>query len=211
VPLYQTQIESDFSLLSCHVDDILQACTNRGLFTELRDGLVSVYGTITDSEAADEYLGMGIQRSNCGKYFKLTQRGLRQKIQQKYPVSVGGRACEGLFDERAESSEGVSRTEYMGLVMTLMYIARLTRPDILMATTYLATRSHCATARDWKYCQKVARYLQENADIGIIVHCTSLQVNIWADASYATHADGKGHTGYIIYLGDSYVHSRSGK
>jgi ribonuclease HI len=57
----------------------------------------------------------------------------------------------------------------------------------------------------------VTRCLQDNADVGIIVHCTSLQVNIWADASYATHADGKGHTGYIIYLGDSYVHSRSGK
>jgi hypothetical protein len=92
-----------------------------------------------------------------------------------------------------------------------MYIARLTRPDILIVVTYLATRSHCATTRDWKYCMRVVRYLSDNQEIGITMHCTSLQVRIWADASYAAHSDGKGHTEYIIFLGDSYVHARSGK
>jgi hypothetical protein len=162
---------------------------------------------------------MGIERSECGKYFKLTQRGLLIKLEEKHPVKRGGRACypasENLFNEREDESgdesieDGVSRTEYMGLVMTLMYIARLTRPDVLMATTYLATRSHCATPTDWRYYMKIAKYLQETPDLGLVLHCASLQVNIWADASYAVHHDGKGHTGYIIYLGDS--HARSGK
>jgi hypothetical protein len=206
-----------FSLISCHVDDILQACTSRLLYTELKTGLTSVYGTITATDKADEYLGMEIERSECGKYFKLTQRGLLIKLEEKYPAKRGGRACypasENMFNEREDESsrDGVSRTEYMGLVMTLMYIARLTRPDVLMATTYLATRSHCATPTDWRYCMKIAKYLQETPDLGLVLHCTSLQVNIWADASYAVHHDGKGHTGYIIYLGDSYVHARSGK
>jgi hypothetical protein len=211
-------IKSDrngFSLLSVHVDDILQACTSRAMYTELKDGLTDVYGTITASEAAAEYLGMGIDRSRCGRFLKLTQLGLVKKILDKYPVKAGKHcrspAGDDIFDEKEELGEPVSRTEYMGLVMTLMYIARLTRPDILMVVTYLATRSHCATTRDWKYCMRVVRYLSDNQEIGITMHCTSLQVRIWADASYAAHGDGKGHTGYIIYLGDSYVHARSGK
>jgi hypothetical protein len=58
---------------------------------------------------------------------------------------------------------------------------------------------------------RVVKYLKDNAEIGIILHCTNLKVNTWADASYAVHHDKKGHTGYINYLGDSYVHSQSGK
>ena len=50
-------------------------------------------------------------------------------------------------------------------------------------------------------------------DIGTIIHCTDL--GIWAvcDASFGTHVDGKGHTGFFLALGErrSYVHGRSGK
>jgi hypothetical protein len=198
------------------VDDILQACTHRSFFEELRDGLIKVYGTITDSDDAKEYLGMGISRSECGSYIKMTQKGLIQKILQKYPVKETSKKCEhpaseGLFDVREPGGDGVDRGDYMGLVMTLMYIARLTRPDILMAVKYLATRSHCATDRDWRYCLRVVKYLHDNQEIGLILHCTDLQVVIWADASYAVHEDAKGHSGYILYMGDSYLHSRSGK
>jgi hypothetical protein len=112
---------------------------------------------------------MGIKRSRCGSYIKLTQKGLLLKILEKYPVSGGkvqsSPVFEGLFDERIEGGESVDRTEYMGLVMTLMYIARLTRPDILLAVTYLASKSHCATDRDWKYCMRVVKYLNDNQDI----------------------------------------------
>jgi hypothetical protein len=214
--LFIKWIDGGFSLLSCHVDDILQACTHRILFTELKEGLISVYGTITDSDAAPEYLGMGITRSKCGSFVKLTQKGLLLKLFEKYPTSDKGKpqtdpASQRLFDEREEGGKDISHTDYMGLVMTLMYIARLTRPDILMSVTYLATRSHCATEKDWKYCMRVVKYLKDNEDIGLILHCTNLQICIWADASYAVHPDGKGHTGYIVYLGNSYVHSRSGK
>jgi hypothetical protein len=213
--LFIKWVKDSFSLLSLHVDDILQACTSQGLFVELKDGLISVYGTIIDSDATPEYLGMGIKRSRCGSYIKLTQKGLLLKILEKYPVSGGkvqsSPASEGLFDERIEGGESVDRTEYMGLVMTLMYIARLTRPDILLAVTYLASKSHCATDRDWKYCMRVVKYLNDNQDIGIILHCTNLAVSIWADASYAVHYDGKGHTGFINMLGNSHVHARSGK
>jgi hypothetical protein len=45
-------------------------------------------------------------------------------------------AGDDIFDEKEELGEPVSRSEYMGLVMTLMYIARLTRPDILIVVTY---------------------------------------------------------------------------
>jgi hypothetical protein len=175
-----------------------------------------VYGTITASDNAKEYLGMGINRTECGGYIKMTQKGLIKKILQKYPVKETSKrykhpASEELFGDREEGDEGVDRGDYMGLVMTLMYIARLTRPDILMAVTYLATRSHCATDRDWRYCLRMVKYLHDNQEIGLIFHCTDLKVVIWTDASYAVHGDGKGRTGYILYLCDSYLHSRSGQ
>jgi hypothetical protein len=100
---------------------------------------------------------------------------------------------------------------YLGIVMTLMYIARLTRPDILLPVTYLASRSHMATTTDMQHVQRIVNYLAKTKHIAITLHCQSLEVNISCDASFAMHTDGKGHSGYIITLGKSYLHARSGK
>lgn len=40
--LFIKKTKDGFSLISCHVDDILQACTDRSFFEELKDGLIQV-------------------------------------------------------------------------------------------------------------------------------------------------------------------------
>jgi hypothetical protein len=95
--------------------------------------------------------------------------------------------------------------------MTLMYIARLTRPDILLPVTYLTSRSHMATEVEMKHVQRIVNYLAKTQNIGINLHCESLAITISCDASFALHSDGKGHTGFILSLGESYLHARSGK
>jgi hypothetical protein len=57
--------------------------------------------------------------------------------------------------------------------MTLMYIARLTRPDILLPVTYLASRSHMATTTDMAHVQKIVNYLTKTKDIAITLHTAS--------------------------------------
>lgn len=97
--------------------------------------------------------------------------------------------------------------------MTLMYVARLTRPDILMAVTVLSTRCSKPTAQDMKHALRVLRYLRGTKGHGILIQCTNLNVHGSSDSSHNIHVDGKGHTGFVVSMGDSFsiVHVRSVK
>ena len=119
-----------------------------------------------------------------------------------------------LFDESSDSNNTlVEPKAYLSCVMKLMYLARLTRPDILLSVTYLATKSQCPTRKHWLGLKRVIRYLMYTRDWSVVVRCSSLRLVAYCDASFASHSDGKGHTGYIIYMGNnlSYLHAASSK
>ena len=52
------------------------------------------------------------------------------------------------------NGEKVDRFEYLSVAMSTMYLARLTRADILFPTVYLATKSQSPTKSDYiKLCR----------------------------------------------------------
>jgi hypothetical protein len=51
--------------------------------------------------------------------------------------------------------------EYLALIMSLMYVARLSRPDILLAITFVATHSNRANEADLSEAKRVLRYLRD--------------------------------------------------
>ena len=225
--LFKKSKGNSFSLLSTHVDDILQVTNSQELYEELRDGLIERFGEeLTVNEEADSYLGMKIERSPCKAYVRLTQQGLTDKVLDTFPKKEGDRelyhspAVKELFDvpegEHAVLLSEKERKKFLSVLMTLMYLARLTRPDILMPVTHLASRAHCATEEDMKHLQRVVWYLSKTPELGVIIHCEDLALHCHCDASFATHpltGTGKGHTGYLVAMGEgtSYLHARSGK
>jgi hypothetical protein len=215
--LFVKKVGDHFSIISTHVDDILQVASSTTLVDELHQALKDEYQSITFSPNADAYIGMSIDRSEDKRHIKLTQRGLIEKILKKYMpddhrVSADPNS-DSLFESTASASGPIDKKEYLGLVMSLMYLARLTRPDILLPVVFLATRSHCCTQSDMSEARKVCRYLNGTKDRGLHINCTSLQLHCLCDASHQVHTDGKGHSGFIITMGDtfSYLHSRSAK
>ena len=213
-----------YSVITVHVDDILQISTLEEMYEELEQGLKDAYGTITTHKEASAYLGMTLERSSCMGYVKVTQQGLIQKLVEQNPREAGDRkryctpAEAEIFDERASNkSRALSTTErsdYLGLIMTLMYLARLSRPDVLLPVTYMASRSHIATEKDTQHVLRIVRYLENTKDVGMILHYKDLSLTIHCDASHLVHKQaGKGHTGFYVTLGSSqtYLHGRSGK
>ena len=181
-----------FSLLSTHVDDILQVTNEDSLFQELIDGLIAKFGKeLTVNEEAESYLGMKIERTPCKAYIKLTQKGLTDKILEMFPREQEDRrmyhspCSKTLFDTPTEE-DGIilndkDRRNFLSVLMTLMYLARLTRPDILMPVTHLASRAHCATVRDVSHLKRVIRYLGHYPELGIVVHCLELSIHCHCD------------------------------
>jgi len=85
---------------------------------------------------------------------------------------------------------------------------------VLLAVTYLASRSHKCTEKDTKQALRIVRYLEGTIEDKLTIHCTDLQIVLHCDASSGTHREeGKGHTGFYAAFGDtpSYLHGRSGK
>ena len=215
--MFIRRTRNGFCLLSTHVDDILIVSTSQALVDELVAHLIATYKKFTFHQVADSYLGMTISRSKDLREITITQLGLTDKIIASYltPGSSGSRtpANLDLFAYDTSMSDSYDRKQYLSMVMSLMYLARLTRPDILLATTYLAGKSQNPTIDDWKRGERVIRYLSSTRHPGVKINCTDLQVHAYCDASDGSHIDGHSHSGYVISLGRdlSYLSARSCK
>ena len=101
--------------------------------------------------------------------------------------------------------------EYLSLVMSLLYLARITRPDILFAVTYLASKSAFPTLGDFLKLKRILRYLAGSMSKAMRMFGTAILLKLFADASHGLHVDGKGHSGLTIFMGNSAVYNKSTK
>lgn len=179
---------------------------------------MKTYTHITFHEHADSYLGMTVEVSADKSTIKLSQKGMLSKLVDTYlsdkrERSAATPAENNLFDTSVDDRplSEKDRKTLLSCVMALMYLARLTRPDILLAVTFLASRVHCATEGDKNKMMRILKYLKGSTQKKVIINCKDFAMKSYCDASYGTHNDGKSHTGYLYTIGDSYLHARSFK
>ena len=93
--------------------------------------------------------------------------------------------------------------KYKSLVMSLFYVAKRTRPEILFPISYLATRSSEPTQNDYDKALRILSYLNTTRDMKLTLRCDNQRskrlVFAFVDASYAIHPDMKGHSGTLIF------------
>ena len=108
----------------------------------------------------------------------------------------------------------VDISEYRKIIGLLMYVAIHTRPDILFAVSYLATKLAAPTAYHKKQALRVVKYLAGTPTLGLRFSSHGpIELFGYVDASYLAHEDAKGHTGmsYSIGEGNAAFYSRSFK
>jgi hypothetical protein len=155
--LYMKKFEDNISVLSTHVDDIMQVSNCEEWKVELNNILINVYNSIDVQKPGTAYLGMDIRRGENMRDIFVSQPKLTSDIISQYldeskkSASTPSRDDIMDFDAEQESNEdknSISQSIFLSLIMKLMYLARLTRPDILFSVTYLATKSQHPTVRD---------------------------------------------------------------
>jgi len=218
------RVGDEVSILSTHVDDIFQISNSDDLIDALRTVLIEVYQDVVFHDKADAYLGMSILQSEDRSTISLSQTGLIQKLLDEHladnvsPLSTP--ATPDLFSLDETSPRLEDNRHFLSIVMSLMYLARLTRPDILLAVTFLASRAHVATSQDLSKLGRILRYLKGTRDTPLVIRCNEMNFRLCChvDASFGCHPDGKSHSGYTIFCGTgadnsvlSYLHSRSVK
>jgi hypothetical protein len=85
-------------------------------------------------------------------------------------------------------------------------------PEALLAVNFLCTRVEKFCETDRNKVRRVLQYIRGRKDVGINLSCKQdIHVYIYADASYAPHADARSHTGTVVRIGDSSVVCKSSK
>ena len=98
------------------------------------------------------------------------------------------------------------------VVAKLLYLAKRTRIDILLAIAYLCTRVKSPTTGDLTKLGRVLKYLNGTAEQVLVLRpSTELKLEGYIDASFGCHPDGKSHTGLVVTLGGCTVLCMSSK
>jgi len=192
-----------------HVDDTF-IFTNAMHYAEEFVRKMNKHYEVTIDIKADSFLGLNLEHTSNGEV-KLTQPKLLRKLFAEYPLRPSARKqkepshpygpnSSDKQPETAEPQEEISVTQYMRLLGILMYLTK-SRPDILAACSFAATKSKAPTANDYSQLYHIVDYLRATQHLGHrIKKCTDQQLQLYCevDASYLLHDDSKGHTGYTI-------------
>ena len=158
----------------------------------------------------DMLVGQGGCTIRVIERFKHLTVGMKRKV-----TTVG---CHEAFDRsviRDGEDEPLNdrlKGVFLSAVMSLMFISRLTRYDMLFFNVFLATRCKDANKVDMMDLIRLLKYLE---DSGVWVlrfkFKAKIRVLIWADASDRTHRDGHGQYGLAFSFGSAVFHCRSVK
>ena len=198
------------------VDDILATCENLESVDELARDLEKEFGEITiqyDSEGIS-YLGMHLSRD--GDKVNLSMKAYLETILDDSNVtkSVTTPANGNLFNvnEKDKNLVDKEKQEFHTVVAKLLYLAKRTRPDVLLPVSYLCTRVREPTENDRLKLERVLKYLNGTRDMKLVLDGVGeLVVDGFIDAGFGSHADAKSHTGLVVKLAGSTVLCKSSK
>jgi hypothetical protein len=192
-------------------------CTSQRVLEEFIQGLIEEFKTVT--------IHRGVIHNYLSMNFNFQTRGEVQIVMPNYiqdvlsfceidKSSVKTPALDSLFvvpnDDVPLNRE---EAEYFhSVVAKLLFLAKRTRPDILLPVNFLSTRVSAPCASDSVKLDRVLRYLKGTVELGIVLRVGDLMsVEASIDASYGVHADGKSHSGLVISVGKGPIFVKSSK
>jgi len=210
--MYVKTMDTGRMIVSTHVDDLLVSSPSAKCRKWFEDELRKVNFDITTQYENISYLGMQIEYQKQEAVIKVSQIGYAKDIVDKNLRGLRKPpptpCVEDIVGEHIDSPR-TDKHAYLSAVMSIMYLARLTRPDLLFAVTTLATK--CADPReiDMQNLNRLIRYLAGTINRGYTFRGDAdMMARAYADASHGLHSDGRGHGAIAITLGSAPVMTR---
>jgi hypothetical protein len=192
---------------------LLSMSTDDALTQELLEKLEGRFGRIKHDNGDNlSFLGLNIKKEKNG-VITISQPAFVEDILDGWDIKeVATTPATRELLKADESSPPVESKIFLSHVMKLIYVATKTRPDILFAVSYLASRSSHPTLHDLKCVERIKAYLNGTRNYGLKVDVEDMTLQASVDASHGIHPeDSKGHTGMVLSLSNSPVFSRSVK
>ena len=201
-------------IVGLYVDDLFVIAKSRAKIESLQRDLAARYDEIKASFGGNlKFLGMNFQ-------FIETTVQVSIPLDEILTGVVGTKASPtgmNLFtiDHGSQPLSEHSSKEFHSMVAKLLYIAKRTRPDILLPVNFLATRVKNPTESDLKKLNRVLQYLNgtPNHAISLTMNTTgeTVVLDAFIDASYAVHEDLKSHSGAMFSIGSGPLYVSSTK
>jgi hypothetical protein len=206
------------SIVLIYVDDILIASRKAELNQDFFRALSLRYGEIKPQAGGKiGYVGATFTINRTEGTIFVNCAGYAAKVTEKFGVTKGSPTplpCD--YNPKqgftGEDDEATDSTEYREKVMSLLYLAKKCRPEILYAASTLATHSQNPKIGNLGHAHRVLRYVYSHQDEGILLSKAEHRGLIGhADCSFNHHPDGKSHGGIGIELAGGIVISKSYK
>ena len=203
-------------MILVYVDDLFITSKDEEMLTSIADTLKKKYGGVTANTGLEHnFLGIHWDFRVHGQV-TLSMDGYVKDIIRKYNIvkRCTTPATDHLFksDPTSPKLSAKKQEEFHSIVMTLHYLAKRVRGDILTAVSFCATRVLCPTEEDEKKVDRILSYLLFTQDQHLILRIgQEVQLKVFVDASFGIYEDGKSVTGVVIMLGDAVIYIKSGK
>lgn len=205
-----------FDRILVYVDDLFLTSDSNSRLQTIAETLKSRYDAVTYKTGLQhDFLGIHWDFTVAGQV-SLSMDGYINDIIRKYNVTeqCSTPATDRLFRTTEDSPKLTTEKSEMfrSCVMTLYYLAKRTRPEILTAVSYCATRILGATVEDEKKLDRILSYLLfSKSNKMILCIGQNPKLKAFVDASFGLYEDGKSITGVVIMLGDATIYVKSGK
>ena len=203
-----------FVIVGTHVDDNMVAATSVALRDEFLREIGDLY-TITTVIDPTMFLGITISRDRERNTLEISQPQYIQSLLEKHDIPLVEKnppSTPMVCIDTDPTSPVIPSpylpisaiTTYQSRIGGLLYLAIMTRPDILYAVITLSQHTQSPTEHDMAAVERLLRYVAGTIDLTMKYNkstSSDLQLSAYADASYNVHHDNKSHSGLLVCLG----------
>lgn len=202
----------DKVIIICYVDDLL-------IFAENQDIVDNLYRTlekqfrVKDLGRPTRFLGLNITY-NSDRRISFSQEQLVNKLLEETGMDgskpVGSPIDEWTFTKTIESEplDVDEHAKYRSIIGSLMYIANRTRPDLLVATSMLASYLHAPTKVHMAGVKRTLRYLNGTKERQLVLRPGhDDQLTAYVDSSWgnAFEKGRRSRSGMIVKFGHAVI------
>lgn len=188
---------SEDKLLCVHVDDLLCAFVDEVQKQRWLNALAK-FVTIEERGVPSKFLGMNIKWDE--KCAMITGEDAIEKLATLYNIKKARSPFS--LAKPSHSSGEVGRRRYQAITGSLLFIARMWRPDIRYVVARLCTKTSQPSHKDIHHAEKVVGYLLSTKNDGICLQPMTGKIEVFCDAGEETLED-KATTGVIVMDGQS--------
>ena len=201
--------------VACYVDDLLITHKHRAVVLRELDTIGAHFaGYKVQAGTSLGHLGMRLNFHAGGDITVDMQRYTLDAVAAWNPSrTFATPGDKSLFDasdgDRLSQSASVN---FHSAAAKLLFLAKRTRPDILVEVSALCGRVTVSTMDDWRKMDRVFGYLKGTPHLGIRYSASeSINPVVYSDASHNCHPDATSRTGIIVMMAGGPVATVSSK